>query len=226
MGTNTQTAEPRVLVTGHRVAPCPELPFGFYAAKISAAGPKMATTVGGSDIAITGLSTLVVDAAKLPALIADLQAAQIELAAQAMADKAGVVHSIGEDDALLAELDSEEPITLSAPEFSGTITGAIGRSGNYRHIWEVLDDRDSPTWAQLTDSELRAITADYRHSLTDQGARDLVEAALSSETTPRLVMMMAAKAVFVGRAAEVLAYEPTRAAAYQQQQDPAAGGDA
>ena len=207
MGTNTQTAEPRVQVTGHRVAPCPELPNGFYAAKISAAGQAMAKTVGGNNLDIMGVKTLVVDAAKIPQLILDLQAVQQELTAQAMTDAGGVDVAMDDDDALLAALDSEQLVTIEGPAFSGEITRAIAASGNYRMIWEALNDSADSTWDQLTDSELRAITADYKHTLTDSVALSIVELALEHDA-PRPVLMKAAKSIFVGRADTIEEAEP------------------
>jgi hypothetical protein len=156
MGTNTQTAEPRVVVTGHMVAPCAELPNGFYAAKIN---PQT-----GAD-AYVQLDGIVIDAAKLPALIHDLQNVQIELSAQAMVDsmsaQPGALLGPTESADLMAELEAEEPATLSGAVYSGDVTGIVARHGDFDPLWDALGDPDSHFYAELNEDQLRALIRDF-----------------------------------------------------------------
>lgn len=189
MGTNTQTAEPRVQVTAEAVAPDASLSDGFYAVKINT-GP---------------FDSIVVDAQKLPNLIHDLQQAQINLAAQAMTDRAGVDTPMADDAALMADLDAEELVDQVRPEFSSDLTARIFATGQYTAIWDALDAEDSPTWDALTDADLRAIIKDYRHTYPIHSPL-LGDVVLTMGGHPAL--LAGAKLIFVGRRAEIEAADP------------------
>lgn len=212
MGTNTQTAEPRVEVAPHIVEPCSELPEGFYAVRL--------TNIGQQGKFVDRADSLIVDAQKLPNLIHDLQAALLEVNAQALLHKAPQM-SAAEGDAFLAELEAETPdklVTLERPAFSSEMTALIAASGNYRAIWDILSDPESPTWGELTDEELVSIVRDYwPHRPNKQIHRSKPLEAFSHEA-----LMDAAKFIFVPN--YVLGTHGGGACALTA--DPAVGGDA
>lgn len=188
MGTTPQSEEPRVQV------------------QVLHGRPEGATTfmmIHRAD----GLSVAVpIRFSDIDRLISDLRAAQRAMSVDAIAETHVDTDTMADED-LMKALGEEVLVTLVEPIYSSTITAAIAASGNYRHIWEVLDRDDSPVWGKLSDDELRALIHDYQNSVpVDDPFRWNLQTFLDEglDLEPRHVLENLAKSIFVGRADAVM----------------------